>query len=92
MDGAGRRRGFLAEFLAGTHDPSLADTMLVGRIDGTVVGTAWHGTSRDLPEMGGYGFVFTEPEQRGKGIAQRLTELSIQGFWKSAARSATWAP
>ena len=74
--------GFLAEFLAGTHDPSLADTMLVGRIDGTVVGTAWHGTSRDLPEMGGYGFVFTEPEQRGKGIAQRLTELSIQGFWK----------
>ncbi len=74
--------GFLAEFLAGTHDPSLADTMLVGRIDGTVVGTAWHGTDRDLPEMGGYGFVFTEPEQRGKGIAQRLTELSIQGFWK----------
>lgn len=73
--------GFLAEFLAGTHDPSLADTMLVGRIDGTVVGTAWHGTDRDLPEMGGYGFVFTEPEQRGKGIAQRLTELSINGFW-----------
>ncbi len=73
--------GFLAEFLAGTHDPSLADTMLVGRIDGKVVGTAWHGTDRDLPEMGGYGFVFTEPEQRGKGIAQRLTELSINGFW-----------
>ena len=74
--------GFLAEFLAGTHDASLADTMLIGRIDGTIVGTAWHGTNRDLPEVGGYGFVFTEPAQRGKGVAQRLTELSIQGFWK----------
>ena len=74
---------FLAEFLAGTHDPSLADTMLIGRIDGTIVGTAWHGTERDLPEMGGYGFVFTEPAHRGKGVAQRLTELAIQGFWEA---------
>ena len=71
---------FLAEFLAGTHDPSLADTMLIGRIDGTIVGTAWHGTDRDLPEMGGYGFVFTDPAQRGKGVAQRLTELAIRGI------------
>lgn len=78
--------GFLAEFLAGSHDPSLADTMLIGRIDGTIVGTAWHGTDRDLPEMGGYGFVFTDPEQRGKGVAQRLTELAIQGFWAAGGQ------
>ena len=77
---------FLAEFLAGTHDPSLADTMLIGRIDGTIVGTAWHGTDRDLPEMGGYGFVFTDPAQRGKGVAQRLTELAIQGFWSAGGQ------
>ena len=77
---------FLAEFLAGTHDSSLADTMLIGRIDGTIVGTAWHGTNRDLPEVGGYGFVFTEPAQRGKGVAQRLTELAIQGFWSAGGQ------
>ena len=77
---------FLAQFLAGTHDPSLADTMLIGRINGSIVGTAWHATDRDLPEVGGYGFVLTDPAQRGKGVAQRLTELAIQGFWSAGGQ------
>ena len=44
------------------------------------------GPISELPEMGGYGFVFTDPAQRGKGVAQRLTELAIQGFWSAGGQ------
>ena len=58
--------GFLAEFLAGTHDPSLADTMLVGRIDGTVVGTAWHGTSRTCRRWAAMGSCSPNPSSAAR--------------------------
>ena len=74
---------FLAQFLSGSADPSLADTLLVGRIDNEIVGTAWHATDSEIHDLGGYGFVFTSPEHRGKGIAQVLTELALEPFWDS---------
>jgi GNAT superfamily N-acetyltransferase len=78
---------FLERFLAGTADVSLADTLIVGRIDDVVVGTVWHATHRESGELGGYGYVLTHPAHRGKGIAQRLTELSIQRFWDSGGQA-----
>ena len=78
---------FLERFLSGTADASLADTFIVGRIDDAVVGTVWHATHRESGELGGYGYVFTHPQHRGKGIAQRLTELSIQRFWDSGGQA-----
>ena len=78
---------FLERFLSGTADASLADTLIIGRIDDAVVGTVWHATHRESGELGGYGFVLTHPQHRGKGIAQRLTELSIQRFWDSGGQA-----
>jgi GNAT superfamily N-acetyltransferase len=74
---------FLARFISGSADPSLADTLLVGRINNEIVGTAWHATDSTIGELGGYGFVLTGPEHRGKGIAQVLTELALDPFWKA---------
>ena len=71
----------VARALRGATDDSLHDVLIVGRIDGEIVGTVWHGTSRNTREVGGYGFVRTDPAHRGKGIAQTLTRLSLERFW-----------
>ena len=71
----------VARALRGVTDDSLHDYLFVGRIDGQVVGTVWHGTSRNTREMGGYGFVRTDPAHRGRGVAQALTKLSVEQFW-----------
>ena len=71
----------VARALRGATDDSLHDVLIVGRIDGEIVGTVWHGASRNTREVGGYGFVRTDPAHRGKGIAQTLTRLSLERFW-----------
>ena len=60
----------MARALRGAADDSLHDYLIVGRIDGEIVGTVWHGTSSNTREVGGYGFVRTDPAHRGKGVAQ----------------------
>lgn len=77
----------VARFLRGAVDDSLHDYLFVGRINGEVVGTVWHGTSGNTREMGGYGFVRTDPAHRGKGVAQVLTKLSIEQFWADGGRA-----
>ncbi|MCY3801699.1 MAG: GNAT family N-acetyltransferase [Chloroflexi bacterium] len=70
----------LARALRGATDGTLHDYMFVGRLDDTVVGTAWHATNRATREMGVYGYVLTDPAHRGKGIAQILTKMSLEHF------------
>ncbi len=77
----------LSRILTGNADPSLADTLLVGRIDGAIAGAAWHATDADTGELGGYGFVLTDPAQRGKGVAQQLTGLAVQRFWDAGGQA-----
>ena len=36
--------------------------------------------SRDSPEVGSLGWVFTDPAQRGKGISSHLTRLAVEWF------------
>ncbi len=77
----------VARVLRGATDDSLHDYLFVGRIGGQVVGTVWHGTSRNTREIGGYGFVRTDPAHRGKGVAQTLTRLSVEQFWADGGRA-----
>ena len=77
---------FVARFLRGATDGTLYDYFFVGRIGATVVGTAWHGTSR-THEIGGYGCVLTDAAHRGKGVAQVLTGLSVGRFWDDGGQA-----
>jgi len=77
---------FVARFLRGATDGTLHDYMFVGRLGGTIVGTVWHGTSHTY-EIGGYGYVLTDPVQRGKGVAQILTGLSVRRFWDDGGQA-----
>ena len=77
----------VARVLCGAADDSLHDYLFIGRINDEVVGTVWHGTSSNTHEMGGYGFVRTDPEHRGKGVAQALTKLSVEQFWADGGRA-----
>ena len=77
----------MARALRGAVDDSLHDYLFVGRIDGEIVGSVWHGTSSNTREVGGYGFVRTDPAHRGKGVAQTLTRLSVEQFWADGGRA-----
>ncbi len=78
---------FLARFLAGTADTSLRDWVFVGELEGAIVANAWHGTGSQSAEIGGYGFVLTDPAHRGKGIAQALTACSVDAFWENGGKA-----
>ena len=78
---------YAASILGGMDDGSLHNYVYVARIEGAIVGTALHATARDSHAIGGYGNVLTEPAQRGKGIAQILTEHSTRQFWDDGGRA-----
>ncbi|MBM4437885.1 MAG: GNAT family N-acetyltransferase, partial [Actinobacteria bacterium] len=78
---------WLVRFLAGSTTPQLRDYLYVGRVDGRIVGTAWHATSAATPEIGAYGFVLTDAGWRGRGIAQILTERSSARFWADGGQA-----
>ena len=59
------------------------DPLFLGRIEGEIVGDVGCQLARDQAELGSLGWVFTKPEQRGKGISSCLTEFAVEWFEQS---------
>ena len=71
---------YLKRCLQGRFAETGLDPLFLGRLDGKIVGDVGCQVSRDSPETGSLGWVFTDPAQRGKGISSYLTRLAVQWF------------
>ena len=71
---------YLKRCLRGDFVDSSLDPLFLGRIDGEIVADVGCQAGRDNPELGSLGWVFTKPEERGKGISSCLTELAVRWF------------
>ena len=71
---------YLKGCLRGDFCETSLDPFFLGRIEGEVVGDVGCQVARDQAELGSLGWVFTKPEQRGKGISSCLTEFAVQWF------------
>lgn len=66
--------------LWGTLADTSQDYYFLGRIGTVLAGVTWYQVSRRSPVTGAFGYVFTEPAHRGKGISQVLCEAAIAHF------------
>ena len=71
---------YLKRCLQGRFAETGLDPLFLGRLDGKIVGDVGCQVTRDSPETGSLGWVFTDPAQRGKGISSHLTRLAVQWF------------
>ncbi len=71
---------YLKGCLRGEFARTSLDPFFLGRIEGEIVGDVGCQVARDQAELGSLGWVFTKPEQRGKGISSCLTEFAVQWF------------
>ncbi len=71
---------YLKRCMRGDFAGSSLDPFFLGRIGGEIVGDVGCQVARGQPELGSLGWVFTKPEQRGKGISSRLTEFAVEWF------------
>ena len=71
---------YLKRCLQGRFAETGLDPLFLGRLDGRIVGDVGCQVSRDCPEVGSLGWVFTDPAQRGKGISSHLTRLAVEWF------------
>jgi GNAT superfamily N-acetyltransferase len=71
---------YLKRCLQGRFAETGLDPLFLGRLDGRIAGDVGCQVSRDSPEVGSLGWVFTDPAQRGKGISSHLTRLAVQWF------------
>ena len=71
---------YLKRCLRGDFSGTGLDPFFLGRIEGEIVGDVGCQVARNDPELGSLGWVFTKPEQRGKGISSRLTEFAVEWF------------
>ena len=71
---------YLKRCLQGRFAETGLDPLFLGRLDGKIAGDVGCQVSRDSPEVGSLGWVFTDPAQRGKGISSHLTRLAVQWF------------
>ena len=71
---------YLKRCLQGRFAETGLDPLFLGRLDGRIAGDVGCQVSRDCPEVGSLGWVFTDPAQRGKGISSHLTRLAVQWF------------
>lgn len=71
---------YLKRCLQGRFAATGLDPLFLGRVDGRIAGDVGCQVSRDSPEVGSLGWVFTDPAQRGKGISSHLTQLAVQWF------------
>lgn len=71
---------YLKRCLQGRFAETGLDPLFLGRLDGRIAGDVGCQVSRDSPEVGSLGWVFTDPVQRGKGISSHLTRLAVQWF------------
>ena len=79
---------FLAYVLRGEGRPSLRDVLVVGRMDGELAGTSWHGTSASNPEIGVVAYVRTDPVLRGLGVGSALVAASHERLCSEGGRIA----
>lgn len=79
-------QAFLAFVLRGEGRPSLRDAFAIGRLDGRIVGASWHGLSALQPSVAVVGYVRTDPDVRGLGIARALTSRSLERAWADGAQ------
>ncbi len=85
-----RNREFFRRFLA----PSEVGMLLAAREDGRLVGYAclyWHFTSVDARETVLMNDLFTDPDERGRGIGRALIEASAEIARERGAAHLQWA-
>lgn len=74
--------------LAGKYKLFATDKYFLGEVNGKLAGQVWYGYSEPGTGIANFGHVYTEPEHRGKGIANRLMEFFVADFWGGPARAA----
>ena len=70
----------IAQRLQGRYAEHCLDRYFVGEMAGRIVGQVWYGLPRAGTGVGNFGHVYTDPEQRGKGIATALVRLAVADF------------
>lgn len=71
----------------GDYAGSLTIVMVVGRMDGGMVGTASAAYAARQPEVAAVGSVLTRKEYRGLGIAARLTEIVTEVSFSAGCKA-----
>ncbi len=61
--------------------------LIVARLDGEPVGTAWYQTGDERGEVGACAFVFTHPSYRGLGIANAVMSRLVSHFGERGGRA-----
>ena len=79
-------RVLLERTLYGDFETCSSDEMMVGRIEGQIVGTAWYHVGRENRAVGAMGYVFTSEEHRGKGVSSCLVQVALARFKKGGGR------
>lgn len=74
--------------LRGDYAAYCVDKYFIGEIDGRIVGQVWYGYSNSGTGIANFGEVYTEPEQRKKGIIGGLMKAFQADFNSSPARAA----
>ena len=77
---------YLANLLRGKWLDRADVAVIRGRIDQRLVGTAWVGWGRRLPDIGVMGGVATQRECQRRGIAGILVRRAIETFDREAGR------
>ncbi|MDA4121683.1 MAG: GNAT family N-acetyltransferase [Thaumarchaeota archaeon] len=60
--------------------------LIVARLDGEPVGTAWYQTGDERGEVGACAFVFTHPSYRGLGVANAVMSRLVSHFGERGGR------
>ena len=56
------------------------DKYFVGEIDNKIIGQAWYGLPKKGTGIGNFGFVYTKPSYRRKGITTELVRILVEDF------------